>query len=608
MAPAWYMTTDGHWFPETAVVDASLCDVPVHCPVDVDPTGPGSGPRNDDTPTKLLDDATSDTFLVGFAVNGIAGIPSTWCCVDGDVLNGPGGVLKGTLDGPTRVILVDSTEDGGWHEILIDGPIGDGWVQTVQFLPSALEDCERDEVECPRTSIMGTQLDEEGNTLYICCVEVTNANGAVEYMPVLVDPTNIDGLVFVDAELCEQVVECPIPGSIISDNDPLTCCVSFGEAGFDIVTLTGNVRIGENGEPEYEATDGVWYQDFADAGRCTGGSTPCNGQLLASGECCESPNEVFQGQCVPPCPAGQQRNANGVCETPRQPEPTPCPTGQVRNANGVCVVPACPDEDKDGICDADDNCVFNPNENQTDSDNDGSGDPCDPCTDADQDLFCEIPGTPANDNCWGIYNPDQTDRDGDGVGDACDNCPTVQNADQTNTDGIGPGDECEEPECPRDANGGNGDLDGDGVCNSDDNCVRVANPNQEDRDDLDGWGDACDNCPDTYNPDQADTFGEPGVGDKCEQQQCPNGTASVPPDLDNDGVCNSDDNCPNNANPGQADSDGDNRGDVCDFCPGANGNVPTPNTPNPSPGYLYDTDNNGVLDSCFPGTGSFTNN
>jgi hypothetical protein len=52
------------------------------------------------------------------------------------------------------------------------------------------------------------------------------------------------------------------------------------------------------------------------------------------------------------------------------------------------------------LCDEEDNCPYDANTSQSDSDNDGVGNACD--------------------NCYGIYNPDQEDIDGDGQGDACD--------------------------------------------------------------------------------------------------------------------------------------------------------------------------------------------
>lgn len=65
-----------------------------------------------------------------------------------------------------------------------------------------------------------------------------------------------------------------------------------------------------------------------------------------------------------------------------------------RSTGGGCI-----DTDGDGVCDADDNCVADPNQDQSDRDEDGVGDVCD--------------------NCPDVFNPDQEDSNGDGVGDAC---------------------------------------------------------------------------------------------------------------------------------------------------------------------------------------------
>lgn len=121
------------------------------------------------------------------------------------------------------------------------------------------------------------------------------------------------------------------------------------------------------------------------------------------------------------------------------------------------------------------------------------------CIDTDDDGVCD-----ADDNCVQNPNPDQLDTDGDGLGDACDNCPQVANPGQEDEDGNGIGDVCEACE----------DADNDGVCDEDDNCILNPNPDQLDTD-GDGLGNACDNCPGVANPDQLDSNGD-GVGDACE--------------------------------------------------------------------------------------------
>jgi len=69
-----------------------------------------------------------------------------------------------------------------------------------------------------------------------------------------------------------------------------------------------------------------------------------------------------------------------------------------------------PGSDPDGVGDACDNCLGEPNPTQDDQDVDGVGDLCD--------------------NCPAEPNPTQEDLDWDGVGDVCDNCPWGNNPGQ----------------------------------------------------------------------------------------------------------------------------------------------------------------------------------
>ena len=178
------------------------------------------------------------------------------------------------------------------------------------------------------------------------------------------------------------------------------------------------------------------------------------------------------------------------------------------------------DQDNDGVPDDQDNCVYDYNPNQANSDLDPvTGQPRpDPLGDA-----C--------DNCPYVYDPTYNDRpDYDGIGNACDDnidndpftddidlCPTVASATNLDTDGDGLGDACDP------------DDDNDGLNDGFDNCDLVANPLQRDFD-QDGTGNACD------------------------------------PDLDGDGVLNAQDNCPSIPNPSQTPSTTavNSPGEACD--------------------------------------------
>ena len=125
------------------------------------------------------------------------------------------------------------------------------------------------------------------------------------------------------------------------------------------------------------------------------------------------------------------------------------------------------DADSDGIADAEDNCPYNFNPDQTDTDGDLIGDVCDPDDD--------------NDGVFDILDSDQLDPSActDSDNDGCDDCAV-------GTDGFGP-----LPD--NDPYNDGTDTDSDGICDLGDNCPDDYNPDQADSD-GNNIGDACDNC------------------------------------------------------------------------------------------------------------------
>ena len=256
------------------------------------------------------------------------------------------------------------------------------------------------------------------------------------------------------------------------------------------------------------------------------------------------------------------------------------------------------DSDSDGVDDGSDNCLADwkvsadkTNPDQTDTDNDGTGDICDVDQDADgvddaqdnclggNDVFNTYTNTPQS-----IFDPDQTNNDNDAFGDICDDDIDGDNA--LNIDDDQPFD----PNVTSDKDGdGVDDVSGDG-----DNCIDTSfggadtfnsfaiegagdervfsttivqaldDPAQSDRD-SNGIGDVCDIDADgdgVLNPQDSRPFDPNSAGD-----------------ADSDGIDDSTDNCIDvsfgglqemNAgealsDPDQIDTDTDGLGDICDL-------------------------------------------
>ena len=248
-----------------------------------------------------------------------------------------------------------------------------------------------------------------------------------------------------------------------------------------------------------------------------------------------------------------------------------------------------PDTDGDGAPDPADNCFWDFNPDQQDSDGDGVGDACD---DSDGDWILDL-----WDNCPTVWNLFQEDSDLDGIGDACESLDTDTDGDGTgdnadpddDNDGV-PDSEDAFPMNPGESADGDGDGTGDNADNDDDDdglsdvteTELGTNPAKADSDfdgisdyvetdggnpidtDSDGWIDAVESESDGDGKiDDVEGTGDVD-GDGIANWRDADDADGPLGDVDDDGELNASDNCLATANPSQIDTDSDGAGDACD--------------------------------------------
>ena len=224
------------------------------------------------------------------------------------------------------------------------------------------------------------------------------------------------------------------------------------------------------------------------------------------------------------------------------------------------------DSDGDGICNAQDNCDFISNPDQSDNDGDGIGNACDdtpngnPCLtqggDSDGDGICDV-----QDNCDFISNPGQSDNDGDGIGNLCDDTPNGAGDCNDIISVGGVGQQITISNIPMRARveiagpstGFVPQIVCDGNCNRTETVTELAPGNYSIQSQ-------------TFTPTYCYAFTTVSIidGNPCATQGG---------DSDGDGICDAEDNCDFISNPDQSDNDGDGIGNLCDDTPNNDGGL-----------------------------------
>jgi len=269
--------------------------------------------------------------------------------------------------------------------------------KTCVYPPAANGTVCNDTDACTRTDTCQTGVCVGANPVVCAASDACHAAGTCDPgTGTCTSPPAPDGTACNDLDACTQTDACQ--AGVCAGTDPVVC------TAVDACHLAGacDPATGVCSNPPINPLVCTPVDQCNTPGTCDPATGACTTPAKADGSPCNEGNYCMQtdacqaGVCVGSDPvvcgsgadcqaSGSCDPATGLCSSVPLADGTPCGSGSGLACAvpdtcqaGVCVVGGGGDSDADGVCDASDDCVADPDPAQADLDGDGLGDVCDP--------------------------------------------------------------------------------------------------------------------------------------------------------------------------------------------------------------------------------------